>query len=187
MNRLSGLGCYLSGPIDFSPDKGKGWRDEITPFLKNRGIRVFNPLNHHETFHIKEDIDTVKRPYMQKLLAEGKFDELQFEMRELVHLDLRTIDLASFMIVNYDTSIHLCGTIEEISIASRQVKPVLLIAKNGKDKLPSWLYGRLPHEHFFRNIDEVQEYLSKIDKDPNYQFTKVDKKRWLFFEGPHVY
>ena len=39
---------------------------------------------------------------MQKLLKEGKFDELQYEMRELVHYDLRAIDLASFLIVNYD-------------------------------------------------------------------------------------
>jgi len=186
LNRLNGLGVYLSGGIDFSSDKGKGWREEITPFLENKGIKVFNPLNHHKTFHIKEDIDTVKRPYMQKLLAEGKFDELQGEMRELCHLDLRAIDLASFMIVSYDTSIHLCGTVEEISIASKQVKPVLLMCKNGKKKLPSWLYGRLQHEYFFDTWDEVKAYLTRIDSDPNYQFTKVDLKRWLFFEGKHM-
>jgi nucleoside 2-deoxyribosyltransferase len=186
MNRLKNLGVYLSGPIDFSPDRGKGWRDEITPFLEEKGVRVFNPLNHHKTFHIKEDIDTVKRPYMRKLLSDGKFDELQYEMRELVHYDLRAIDLASFLIVNYDTSIHLCGTVEEISIASKQVKPVLLIAKNGKDKLPQWLYGRLPHSHFFANTEEVKNYLTQIDSNPDYQFTKVDLKRWTFFEGPHM-
>lgn len=183
LNRLYGMCTYLSGSIDFSLDKGKGWRDEITPFLEEKGIRVFDPLCHHKTFHINEDIDTIKRPYMAKLLEEGKFDELQTEMRELCHIDLRAIDLASFMIVSYDTSVHLCGTVEEISIASKQVKPVLLMCKNGKHRLPSWLYGRLQHEYFFNNWEELKNYLTKIDSDPNYQFTKVDKKRWLFFKN----
>jgi len=181
MNRLSGLGCYLSGGIDFSNDKGKGWRDDITPFLETKKVRVFDPLCHHKNFHIDEDIDSVKRPYMRSLLGEGRFDELREEMRELVHLDLRAIDLASFLIVNYDTSIHICGTVEEISIASKQVKPVLLMCKNGKRHLPSWLYGRLPHEHFFSSWDEIKDYLTGIDGDPNYPFTKVDLKRWIFF------
>lgn len=185
MNRLAGLGCYLSGPIDFAPDRGRGWRDDITPFLEHRNVRVFDPLCHHKTFHIDEDIDTVKRPYMKGLLEQERFDELREEMRELVHFDLRSIDLASFLIVNYDTSLHLCGTIEEISIASKQVKPVLLMCKNGKTKLPSWLYGRHPHEHFFSNWNEIREYLTKIDSDPNYQFTKVDLKRWIFFEDAY--
>ncbi len=187
INRLRNMTCYLSGSIDASKDKGKGWRDDITPFLEEKGIRVFNPLNHHKTFHIKEDIDTIKRPYMRKLLEEGRFDELQAETRELVHLDLRAIDLANFIICHYDSSIHLCGTVEEISIGSKQVKPVLLIAKNGKDKLPSWLYGRLPHSHFFANTEELKNYLIQIDSNPDYQFTKVDAKRWLFYEGSWMY
>lgn len=185
INRLFGMAAYLSGSIDSSPDKGKGWRDDMTPFLEDKGIRVFNPLNHHKTFHITEDIDTVKRPYMNELLKNGKFDELREEMRELCHFDLRAIDLASFMIVNYDTSLHLCGTVEEISIGSKQVKPVLIMCKNGKKKLPSWLYGRLPHEYFFDSWEEIRDYLTRIDSDPNYQFTKVDLKRWLFFAGNH--
>jgi len=187
LNRLRNLGCYLSGSVDFSSDHGKGWRDEITPFLEKMGVKVFDPLNHHKTFHIDEDIDTVKRPYMRKLLEENNYDELQKEMKELVHMDLRAIDLASFMLVNYDTSVHLCGTVEEIGICSKQVKPVILVAKNGKNKLPSWIYGRLSHELFFNNFDEAKDYLTRIDSDPNYQFTKVDLKRWIFFSGKHMY
>jgi len=185
LNRLYGMAVYLSGSVDFSPDKGKGWRDDITPFLEQMNVRVFNPLNHHKTFYITENIDTIKRPYMTKLLENGQFDELREEMRELCHFDLRAIDLASFMIVNYDTSLHLCGTVEEISIGSKQVKPILIMCKNGKKNLPSWLYGRLPHEHFFNTWEELKNYLNRINSDPNYQFTKVDLKRWLFFAGSH--
>jgi hypothetical protein len=187
INRLRNLTCYLSGSIDASLDKGRGWRDEITPFLEEKGIRVFNPLNHHKTFHIKEDIDTIKRPYMRKLLEEGKFDELQKETRELVHLDLRAIDLSNFMILSYNTDLHLCGSVEEMSIVSKQVKPCLVVAKNGIKKLPSWIFGRLPWQHLFNNWEELKDYLNRIDADPNYQFSPQDNKRWTFYEGPWMY
>ena len=181
MNRLNGQSCYLSGAIDFSPDKGAAWREDITPFLQEINVRVFNPLRHHDNFCIEEDIDTVKRPHMEELLKNGRYEELQQEMREIVHLDLRSIDMASFMIVNYDTSIHMCGTIEEISIASNQVKPILLMCKNGKNKLPPWLYGRLQHEYFFDSWDSLKDYLTDINSNPNYRFTESDNKRWLFY------
>ena len=186
MNRLNGLGCYLSGPIDFSPDKGVGWRENITPFLEQMKVRVFNPLLHHKNFDIKEDIDGVKRPHMRKLLEDGSYDELRNETRELVHYDLRAIDLSSFMIVNYDTSIHLCGTVEEISIASKQIKPVLFYCKNGKQKLPSWLYGRHQYQYFFDTWDELEKYLVNINSNPEYEFTPTDLKRWIFFSGKHM-
>ena len=40
MNRLKGLNCYLSGPIDFAENLGSGWRDKITPILQKKGIKV---------------------------------------------------------------------------------------------------------------------------------------------------
>ena len=46
MNRLKDLCAYLSGPIDFTEDQGKGWRDMITPFLEKIGVKVLNPLRH---------------------------------------------------------------------------------------------------------------------------------------------
>jgi hypothetical protein len=108
-------------------------------------------------------------------------------MKDLNHWDLRTVDLSSFLVVNYDTNIFTCGTHEEIFNANRQTKPVLLVFKNGKRKAPSWLYGRFPSEHFFDGWDELREYLNEIDSNPNYKFTEADLKRWLFFDGPHMY
>lgn len=179
-NRLRGMNCYLSGSIDFSPDKGKGWRDEITPFLEQKNVRVFNPLQHHKNFYISEDIDTIKRPYMSQLLKDGRYDELREEMKSIVHLDLRAIDLSSFCIINYDISIHACGSIEEISILSKQIKPILFMCKQGKKNMPSWIYGRHCPEYLFDTWEELKKYLTGIDSYPNYKFTKTDEKRWIF-------
>jgi len=185
LNRLFGMYTYLSGSIDFSPDKGKGWRDEITPFLENMNVKVLNPLKH--VFYGTDTIDTVKRPLMTKMLEEGRYDELREEMKLLVRCDLRCVDLSSFLVVNYDVSRHLCGTIEEMTVANKQVKPVLIVTANGdKKKLPSWLYGRFPSSQVFVSWEELRCYLTAINSDPNYQFTEADKKRWLFFDGPHM-
>lgn len=185
MNRLNGLACYLSGSIDFSIDKGCTWRDEITPFLEEKNVKVFNPLKH--SFYGTQDLDTVKRPKMEALLAEGRYSELRTEMKELTHWDLRSVDLSSFLIVNYDITIFTCGTHEEIFKANTEVKPVLLmIGKGNRTKMPKWMHGRFPPEHMFEDWDALKEYITDIDSNINYELTKADKKRWLFFDGPHM-
>ena len=185
MNRLRGLACYLSGAIDFVEDKGAKWRDDITPFLEDKNIKVFNPLKH--SFYGTQDLDTEKRPRMEKLLEEGRFDELRVEVKDLNHWDLRAVDLSSFLIVNYPIPPCTCGTHEEIFKANTQVKPVLLMIGEGKRReAPKWLYGRFPPEHMFETWDEIKEYITAIDSDPNYQFTRADNKRWLFFDGKHM-
>ena len=46
LNRLKGLAVYLSGPIDFAEDMGCKWRNELTSFLEDMNVKVFNPLRH---------------------------------------------------------------------------------------------------------------------------------------------
>jgi len=182
MNRLKGLASYLSGPIDFADDNGTTWRNMLTPFLEDKNCRVFNPLKH--TFWGTQDLDSAKRPRMDKLLQEGKYEELREEMKVLAHWDLRCVDLSSLIIVNYDINIFTCGTHDEMFLGNRSAKPVLLkIPEGTRKKLPKWIYGRFPPEHLFETWDALKDYLTAIDSDPNYAFTKGDKKRWLFFDG----
>ena len=184
MNRLKDLAVYLSGPIDFAENKGCAWRNNITPFLENRNVKVFNPLKH--VFYGTQDLDTVKRPKMEKLLADGKFDALREEIKDINHWDLRAVDLSSFLIVNYDISVFTCGTHEEIFCANRESKPVLLMIGDNRRKMPKWMYGRFPSEHMFESWDAIKDYLIRIDSDTDYIFTEADCKRWLFFDGPHM-
>ena len=185
MNRLNGLACYMSGAIDFAPDMGCKWRNDMTPFLEEKNVKVFNPLKH--SFYGTHDLDDKKRPRMAELLEEGRYEELRGEMKELNHWDLRSVDLSSFLIVNYNLEHFTCGTHEEIFKANTQVKPVLLmIGEGNRKKMPKWIYGRFPPEHMFDSWDIMKEYIRDIDSNPNYTLTKADNKRWLFFDGPHM-
>lgn len=183
MNRLNELTCYLSGPIDYAENNGNEWRENITPFLNNMGVKVLNPLRH--SFYGSHQIEE-KRIKMKGFLEEGKFEDLHKEMKDLVHMDLRAVDLSSFVICNYDSTIHMCGTYEEIFHCNVQVKPVLLVHKKPRRELSSWMYGRFPPQHFFASWDELKTYLTGINSDPNFKFTKDDNKRWLFFDGKHI-
>ena len=42
--RLNNQRVYLAGAMDRVLDRGNGWRDDITPFLKNLGTIIFNPI-----------------------------------------------------------------------------------------------------------------------------------------------
>ena len=44
MNRLNNQRVYLAGAMDRVADRGTGWRDNITPFLQDLGVVVFNPI-----------------------------------------------------------------------------------------------------------------------------------------------
>lgn len=184
LNRLKGLAGYLSGPIDFEADMGKGWREDMTAFLEKKNVRVFNPLKH--SFYGTDVVDTVKRPRMQRMLDAGDFHNLREEVKEINHWDLRALDLSSFLVVNYNIDVIMCGTMEEIFTANRQTKPVLLMVGNKLKKLSKWMFGRFPPEHMFTSWDALKTYLDNINHGPEEFMSDADTKRWLFFDGEHM-
>ena len=177
-NRLNGLAAYLSGPIQSAVDFGRAWREEITPFLESMNVKVFNPLK--PIFDGTSYLNEIKRPHIQKLINEERWEELRTEVKDIVKWDLRSVDLCSFVIVNYDISVHMCGSYEELFLANTQNKPVLLVVKD-KKKLPLWIYGRIPtRSHMFEGWDNLKFYLTGVNSDPDFEFDVADKKRWLF-------
>lgn len=174
MNRLKNQRAYLAGAIDRVPDRGAGWRSEITPFLKQMGVVVFNPLNKPtEVGAEDEETHALKR----RLKEEGRYDELSSMMKVIRSTDLRLVDISDFLVVNLDISIHPCGTLEEIFWANRQKKPIIIRVEQGKENAPDWLFGTIPHDMIFSRWDEVESYLRHVDSAE-----RVDlKSRWYFF------
>lgn len=174
MNRLKNQRVYLAGAMDRVPDRGAGWRAEITPFLKDMGLVVFNPLN-KPTEVGKEDQTT--HLLKCKLKEEGKYDELSELMKTIRAIDLRLVDISDFLVVNLDITTHPCGTLEEIFLANRSKKPVLIHIEQGKRHAPDWLFGTLPHAMFFSSWVEIRDYLTQINSAEQIE----DVGRWRFF------
>ena len=80
MNRLNGLRCYLAGPIDYAADDGVGWRNDITPWLQEKGVKVLDPCDKPIPDSYYKEIDEEKLRMME-LKETGRYYE-----RDMVNL-----------------------------------------------------------------------------------------------------
>jgi hypothetical protein len=174
IQRLRNQRVYLAGAMDRVPDRGSTWRDNITPFLENLGLTVFNPIK-KPCLEGNEDHET--HSYKTKLKSSGQYDELAMIMKGIRAVDLRLVDISDFLIVNIDVDVHACGTYEEISLANRSKKPILIHIEQGKSHAPDWLFGTIPHQMIFSNWDELKRYLNQV----NSSVFMETYKRWQFF------
>lgn len=170
--RLRNHICYASGPIDKAADHGKGWRQELRPFLKDMGINVIDPT---DSVFCDED-DSVAVGKIEEAKNIGDWKEATRIAKEVVQRDLRAVDLSSFLIAYINTDIFMCGTTIEIAHAALQRKPVVVCCPQGKRGVPNFLWGMLNHEMFFEDWEPLKKYLWSIHVEEN-----IDTlHRWKF-------
>ena len=176
MNRLKGQRAYLAGAIDRVPDRGAGWRNTITPFLKDIGVVVYDPLNKPTDIGLEDEPTCfLKNQYK----TQENWEDFSSIMKIIRSVDLRLVDKSDFLIVNLDLNIHPCGTYEEIFWANRQKKPIIIHVEQGKKQSPDWLFGTIPHQMIFSNWMEVRNYINNINSLEKIE----DYKRWYFFDA----
>jgi len=153
---------YLCGPIDRVPDAGVVWRKRFTTLIKERNlsIKILDPTN-KPAGQISES--EVERDYMNRLKAQKKWDELKVFVQNLRRTDLRFVDYSDFVVARVDQSVHMCGTYDEIFLAEKQHKPVLIICEGGKACLPNWLFGVARIDEIFDTVEDCVDYLCKLN------------------------
>lgn len=175
-SKLFGTRTYLIGAMDRVKDGGTSWRNMITPILNKLGVIVFDPCK-KPTFGAGIEDDKI-RAEINKLKLEGKFDEVNKLVRPTRVIDLRMVDISDFIVCNIDMSIHACGTYEELFLANREKKPILVHCEQGKAACSNWLFGTIPHEHIFGSWKDLITYLHKVA-----YVNHVDTfNRWTFFD-----
>lgn len=180
INKLKSTICYLCGGMDRVADGGVPWRQTVTPILKNLGIGVLDPCNKPSDFgeespSFREDICHNK--------ATGKFDSTRDAMRDIAAIDLRMVDIAHFVIMYMDIDIHLCGSYHEAFVAIQQKKPLLVVCEQGKESIPNWMFGVMPHQHMFSTWSELIAYLNRVNSGQDTEHYN----RWRFFDFEKVY
>lgn len=173
-NNLNGMRTYLVGAMDRVPDGGVQWRDQITPILNNMNIKVLNPCK-KPTTTIKEDEET--RHWIEYYKETEQYEKIRKHYGIIRNADLRCVDICDFIIAHIDTSIHACGTYEEIVTANRQKKPILIWCEQGKKYAPNWLFFMLSHEHIFSSMEELIGHLKHINSVQD----TAQLSRWFFF------
>ena len=174
---LNNMRCYLAGPIDYAMDDGIGWRDEITEFLEPMGVYVFNPCKKPVVDAIYKEVEEEKTK-MIHLKKSHRYLELSQRMKEIVHFDLRMVDVSDFVIVYVNTEIPTFGTIHELIISLNQRKPTLVVLEGGKANCPTWLFGIMDFNFIFEDFEELKQYLVQINQGN----ITADRSRWVFFD-----
>lgn len=176
MSILFGTRTYLIGPMDRVKDGGVGWRRRLIPELNKLGVIVFDPTN-KPTRGVGIE-DDKNRERIKDLKEQGRFEDAAELVKPIRTMDLRMVDLSDFVIANLDMESHACGSYEEIFLANRQKKPILVHIEQGKENAAHWLFGALPHQHIFSTWDDLVLYLN----DVAYERDTRTYKRWIFFD-----
>ena len=147
-NRI--MTAYLSGAMEYSPDQGRGWRQEVSLLLKERlGHEVFNPneeinqiLSDEEELHFRE----------WKENDEEKFKTL---MNRIIDRDLRHLtEKSDYVICKWDEyAVKGGGTHGEITVAYYHKIPVFLLSEMPRNRISSWILGC--SENIFFDVESL--------------------------------
>jgi hypothetical protein len=117
------------------------------------------------------------------LTQEKKWAEFKEFGKEIRRIDLRMVDKSDFIIAKIDMDVVMAGTIEEITWANMQRKPVLLWCPQGIQKLAGWFKLMFPMDFIFQGIESLKHYITLIDSHP----VISDLGRWRFFDYRKLY
>ncbi len=148
--------AYLSGGMEYAKNEGIDWRNDIDSWLsKNLNHIVFNP-----------NIESEK--YLAKSLSNKSFRLLKSTdiknyikiVRKFVVKDSKEIATRSDYIICYwdESAQRGAGTKGELTIARYFNKPVYLVTRIPKEKIPGWVLGCVTE--FFDSFEQLKEFLS---------------------------
>jgi nucleoside 2-deoxyribosyltransferase len=183
MNRLSGMRCYLAGTIEKSKDDGVGWRRQASAALNNLGVVVLDPTNRPCRLTYATSTSE-EQAFLKRLRQERNFDVVAKCAQEIVHQDLRMVDVADFLVVRIDASVPTVGTIDEFATASNQKKPIFLSCEQGIIGMPLWMFGRVGKDwrkSMYETLEDSLEAIKQIATCSDAELDAlIDRKKWLF-------
>lgn len=168
-NYLARRRCYLGGPIE--NDSGPNWRTEPKKVL----IEEFN-------LDLFDPYDDPKQQWtdpLQKAREECDYKTMTKIAKDFVHKDLTIVDRMDLVISYLPYKVATTGTHHEIINSSDRKKPTLLVCPQGKQFVPLWYFGFIPHQHMFGSWEDLYSYLRSVN-DGKQKGNKKHKRRWSY-------
>jgi hypothetical protein len=148
--------AYLSGAMEYSPDKGAGWRTEIYDFLvRELNHGVFNPCIEQGKLLSKDELDN---------MPDWKRNNLPFfrkAINKIIKNDIDTIlNKADYLICLWDEYVlNGGGTQGEITTAHCHGIPVYIVSKMSHSQISGWILGC--STEIFPSFNDLKEFLLK--------------------------
>jgi hypothetical protein len=145
--------AYLSGSIEYSPDYGKSWRAEITPFVRELGHDIYDPAL-DEKKNLEDDEVRDFRKWKASDLA-----RFQTTIRKIIAWDLDWIEKKSDYVICYwdEAAGRGAGTQGELTLAHRMGVPVYLVLGMQRERVSGWILGCA--SEVFTDFEELKEFL----------------------------
>jgi nucleoside 2-deoxyribosyltransferase len=145
---------YLAGSIEYSPDKGKAWRAEITPLLERLGHHVYDPAEDEQ----KNLTETEMREF--RSWKQSDLPRFQRTIRKIIAHDLDLIEHRCDAILCYwdQYAGRGAGTQGELTFAHRAGIPVYLVCAVPVTEISGWLLGCATE--VFSNFEDFGSFMS---------------------------
>ncbi len=145
--------AYLSGSIEYSPDFGKRWRAEITPFLRSLGHEVYDPALDEKKNLTADEAREFRR------WKHNDLPRFQQTIRKIIAWDLDWIEQKSdYLVCYWDKSAGRgAGTQGELTYAHRAGIPVYLVAGVPVAQISGWILGCA--SNVFSSFSELRDFL----------------------------
>ena len=146
--------AYLSGSIEYSADWGKGWRAELTPFLRALGHDVYDPAADTK----KNLTDEEAREF--RTWKTTDLPHFQETVRKIIAWDLDWIERRSDYVICYwdEAAARGAGTQGELTVAHRRGVPVYVVLGMAVGSVSGWILGCATQ--VFESFDGLRAFLS---------------------------
>jgi len=146
--------AYLSGSIEYSPDRGKTWRAALTPFLRSLGHEVYDPAEDE-----KKNLTEVERRDF-RAWKHSDLPRFQQTIRKIIAYDLDWIEHRSDYVVAFwdEYASRGAGSQAELSLAHRRGIPVYLVTELPLGNVSGWILGCA--SEVFCSFDELKKFLT---------------------------
>jgi len=121
--------CYLAGPMEFTADGGRAWREEYRDLLKEYlEVDCIIPEEEESLITNQKELNRLKK--------ENIFEYTEL-MRKIIDLDLNFVDNVDMLIVRWEGE-AMSGTIHEVGHAYEAGKPCYLVTSKPFHEVPGW-------------------------------------------------
>lgn len=168
MSYLKGCKAYLSGPIENG--EAVDWRIEPRQVLRDEfEINLFDPF---------EDPKQQWAESLREARKECDYETMRRIATEFVQKDLTIVSKMDVVISYLPYKVATTGTHHEIINSSNNKTPTLLVCPQGKQLVPLWYYGFIPHEQMFGSWSDLYDYLRDVDAGNH----KHNRRWWYLYK-----
>lgn len=175
------LKTYLIGSIQDAKDGGVNWRDKLTKTLVEMHIEVQDPCKMECNHSLAPSIEEQKKK-LENLKRGGEWERWDETMAKIQQSDIVCVNNSKFVIILYDPTKKLGGTIEEIVEAHHKHVPMYTVSYHPQMEFNDWILARLRQNFvdggkMFPNFKQLTDYIAETHKDYIRDYEKFLKEQ----------